>query len=306
MSLRNKFRRLRNSLPNRQIEQEHYEEIHKFIGIVRDEILSELQDISANTKQVSNQLETIGNQTKANFDHVFDLRRDLVKARASKEYDELYSNLNPLVSVRIPTWNNPELLVERAIKSVQNQTYDNWEIVVVGDGSEDDTEDVIKSLNDDRISFYNFPYRNIYPEDPVKRWQVAGSPGMNKAAELAKGLWIAPLDDDDEFAPNHIELLLKTALEGRYEVVYGNFCRVNLSTGEEQILGSYPPVAGQISTQVFIYPKLLSFFEWEPKSWMVDEPGDWNFIRRMMESGVCIGKVEEVVSTLYSLDPSSK
>jgi len=63
--------------------------------------------------------------------------------------------------------------------------------------------------------------RPTYPADPERRWMVAGTHAANRGIELALGSWIAPLDDDDEFTPDHVEVLLSVALEYRLEFVYG-------------------------------------------------------------------------------------
>ena len=61
-------------------------------------------------------------------------------------------NENPLVSVMIPTYNRAHLL-PRAINSVLNHTYHNFELIIVDDGSADSTEEAIKSFNDNRIIY---------------------------------------------------------------------------------------------------------------------------------------------------------
>src|SRR5215471_15372897 len=68
--------------------------------------------------------------------------------------------------------------------------------------------------------------------------QVAGAPSMNFAASLAQGSWLAPLDDDDEFEPDHIEVLLEAALRGHHELAYGNFRHVRPDQDDE-VLGRW-------------------------------------------------------------------
>ena len=130
---------------------------------------------------------------------------------------------------------------------------------------------------------------------------VAGSPGMNLGAELANGDWIAPLDDDDEFTVDHLEKLLRFALDERYEMVYGKIISRSVKDGKEKEIWSYPPEHGKFSFQGAIYMKLLNFFEWDVNSWVVDEPGDWNMCRRMMTTGVRIGAMEDVVGIIHFL-----
>lgn len=236
---------------------------------------------------------------RSNRDNIPYLREKLLKVRKSKEYQAVLKNKSPLMSIRIATYNRSDILMTRTIPSILAQTYKNWELIIVGDHCTDDTEERIRSLNDPRIRFYNFPFRNPYPDDPQARWFSAGSPGMNKGVELAKGDWIAPQDDDDEFEPDHLEVLLATALSGQYEMVYGKLKQYNTKTKEEKDIWSYPPEIGQYSSQGAIYMRLLDFFEYDTKSWIVDEPGDWNHCRRMLEAGVNIGAIEKVVGKMY-------
>lgn len=313
MFLSRVWRRFKALFPDERVRTQQYEELHLFLGNVRETVtdahsdLTTKHDALANEiHELSRQLESVRAITSQHYDRIIELRQQLLAIRETQEYVQLYQESEPLVTVRIPTYNNVDLLIERAIASVQRQTYSNWEIVVVGDHCTDETQEKIAALKDDRIRFFNFPYRNVYPQDPHDRWQVAGSPGMNKGVEMAQGSWIAPLDDDDEFSPDHIELLLSHALKYQYEMVYGSIKQLRLATNEEKILDKYPPEKSFITGQACMYPKLLKFFEWDTASWVVDEPGDWNFVRRMMEAGVSIGKVDDIVTTIYSADPGTK
>ncbi|MEI2833231.1 MAG: glycosyltransferase family 2 protein [Acidimicrobiia bacterium] len=312
--------RLAAAVPDKRIEQEMLKDIHLFIGEVRNLLNenfektfksievhnSKIDQLAEVVETLSQKVSSVRTITAKTYDHIFELRKQLVDVRKTDEYKEIFNQKDPLVTVRIATYNNSELLVQRAIKSVQDQTYNNWEIVVVGDGCDEKTQIAIDELHDNRIKYFNFPYRNVYPEDPISRWQVAGSPGMNKAVELAKGTWIAPLDDDDEFAPNHIEVLLNKALSEKFEFVHGAFKQVIVETGEESVIKSYPAQVNFAPAQAGIYTRILDFFEWDTQCWVINEPGDWNFIRRMMEAGVFMGFVEDCVTTMYTYKPGSK
>jgi glycosyltransferase involved in cell wall biosynthesis len=104
----------------------------------------------------------------------------------------------PLVSVIIPTRNRSELL-ERAIESVLEQTWDNLEIIVVDDASDDDTSNLLA-----RYAEEDYPVRVIRNE------QAKGaSASRNIAIRNAEGEYIAGLDDDDYWRPKRIEKLME-------------------------------------------------------------------------------------------------
>jgi len=204
----------------------------------------------------------------------------------------------PLVSVIIPTCNRQEMLLDRSIPSVMNQTYQNFEIIVVGDHCTDDTSTLVRKIGDKRIRFYNLPTKTHYPLDSDDRKLVAGTGPANKALELCRGNWITRLDDDDEFSNDHIETLLNHALRYKYELVYG---RVEIETRPNQwiTVGSYPPKRGQMAHIGVLYNSKLRFFQYDTNAWKYVEPDDWNLFRRMIEAGVKIGFVDKVVGRAY-------
>lgn len=99
-----------------------------------------------------------------------------------------------MVSVVIPTHNRADLL-PRAIASVQAQTYKDLEIVVISDGSTDNTKEVVEALakEDSRIRFIEY--------HPGRGGNIARNTGIQEA----KGEYVAFLDDDDEFLPTKLE-----------------------------------------------------------------------------------------------------
>ena len=102
----------------------------------------------------------------------------------------------PEVSVIIPTYNRAKI-VTKAIDSVLAQTYKDFEIVVVDDGSIDNTKEVI----------HNFKNRVIrYTRNRENRGQAYA---RNKGVKIAKGEYIAFLDSDDFWLPNKLALLLR-------------------------------------------------------------------------------------------------
>src|SRR5204863_9260495 len=111
-------------------------------------------------------------------------RERLRELRADPSYELPYAEPEPLVSVAIPTYDNHRLLRERSIPSVLAQTYQNFEIVVVGDAAPEEAREAAESFGDPRKRFSNLPYRGPYPQDPEERWKVAGVPPYNEGVRL--------------------------------------------------------------------------------------------------------------------------
>src|SRR5580700_7537460 len=96
--------------------------------------------------------------------------------------------MNQLVSVYIPT-RNREAFLARAVRSVLQQTYTNIELIVVNDGSTDQTETLLDQVQQED--------RRLVP---VHIRESAGpSAARNIAIKMARGTFVTGLDDDDEF-----------------------------------------------------------------------------------------------------------
>lgn len=102
----------------------------------------------------------------------------------------------PVVSVVIATYNWSSVL-RYSIPSVLWQTFQDFEVLVIGDACTDDSEQVVMSFNDPRVQWYNLA-------------ENSGSQSMpnNKGIELAKGTYIAYLGHDDLWHPTHLEVLV--------------------------------------------------------------------------------------------------
>ena len=204
----------------------------------------------------------------------------------------------PLVTIRIATFNRGPLVAERAIASALAQTYERLEILVVGDNCDPETEKAVLSVTDPRLRFINLPARGIYPTDPRKRWMVAGAAPMNAALALARGDWIAPCDDDDELTPDHVAVLLDTARHQKLEMVYSK-ARMEVRPGQWKVVGKRRLRHGHITHGSVLYSTGLRFLRHNDTSWKLREPGDWNLWKRMQRIGVRIGFLNKVTYIHY-------
>lgn len=104
---------------------------------------------------------------------------------------------NPLISIIVPCYKQAQYLSE-CLQSVLDQTYQNWECIIVNDGSPDDTENIAKAwcIKDKRIKY-------LYKDNS------GVSAARNAGITIAKGQWILPLDADDKIAPQYLELAVQ-------------------------------------------------------------------------------------------------
>ena len=114
----------------------------------------------------------------------------------------------PLVSVIIPAYNAGESL-GTAVQSVLRQTISDFEIIIVDDGSQDDSADVAErfATEDARILVFRHP------------WNRGQAAARNVALDQARGTWIALLDADDEFAPDRLRTLCRLGEAGAADFI---------------------------------------------------------------------------------------
>jgi len=151
-----------------------------------------------------------------------------------------------LVSVVIPTLNRAEV-VTRAIESVQEQTYQNFEIIVVIDGHDPVTEASLANLHEPRLK--------------VISHGVNKGPGAarNTGVQNAVGQWVAFLDDDDEWLPRKLELQVAAAqtIGDRNAIIT---CRVHAEFGGKRMTwpSRQPGDDEHISDYLIDRPRLMS------------------------------------------------
>jgi glycosyltransferase involved in cell wall biosynthesis len=105
---------------------------------------------------------------------------------------------NPLVSIITPTYNH-EMFIAQCINSVLAQSYQNWEQIVIDDGSDDRTGDIISQYNDKRIIYVRQKHKGI--------WRLGET--YNEALRLSKGDYIAILEGDDFWPPDKLEIQMR-------------------------------------------------------------------------------------------------
>lgn len=119
-----------------------------------------------------------------------------------------------LVSIIMPSWNTGAFISE-SIQSVINQTYKQWELVIVDDCSTDNSETVIASFRDERIKYY----RN--------EKNSGAALTRNRAIQEAKGEWIAFLDSDDLWMPEKLEHQIRFMESNGYSLSFTEYEKID-------------------------------------------------------------------------------
>jgi glycosyltransferase involved in cell wall biosynthesis len=153
------------------------------------------------------------------------------------------SENRPSVSIVLPTYNRAKF-IGQAITSALGQTYENIEVLVVDDGSVDDTSDVMRTFSDARLNYIKLASN------------VGRSSARNKALQMARGDYIAFLDSDDYYLPQKIEMQVQFLNDHPdVDMVYtGSAC---VDTDDRPIQYFYrAPVSGRIYNEIAFFKPL--------------------------------------------------
>lgn len=144
-----------------------------------------------------------------------------------------------LVSVLMPAY-NAATYIETAIESVLNQTYQQWELIIVNDSSTDTTEAVVKRFKDPRIRYYH------------NQTQLGLAKNRNKALSLTKGELIAILDADDCALPKRLETQVQLFQAHPNLVLCGSWTQVIDEHGRVLADWHFPSTSSALRAQFYI------------------------------------------------------
>jgi len=119
----------------------------------------------------------------------------------------------PLISVVMPAYNHQAFVAE-AIQSVLTQTLQDIELIIVNDGSTDNTEKVILEFADSRIRYFTQPNQGAHH-------------ALNRGIALAQGEFLAIINSDDVFIADRLEILLNTLQDGNLDFVISDINLIN-------------------------------------------------------------------------------
>lgn len=142
--------------------------------------------------------------------------------------------MQPLVSVVMPCYNYASFVGD-AVDSVLSQTYKNIELIIINDGSTDDTKEILEAITDSRVTVLHIENSGV-------------SAARNKGIELAKGQFIAFIDADDLWSPDKIQLQVQ-AFKQHPDCSYcfTNFSRFDAENNHYGSFTDYAYYLGKIS-----------------------------------------------------------
>lgn len=142
-----------------------------------------------------------------------------------------------LVSVVMPTYNHARFIGE-AIESVLNQTYDNFELIIIDNYSTDNTAEIVASYHDNRIKYLKFRNHGI----------IAAS--RNHGIKNSNGKYIAFLDSDDIWLPQKLELQ-ENLMESNPEIGMSYVLYSHLLDDTSSVKGIFPKPSSRLRGNVF-------------------------------------------------------
>lgn len=201
---------------------------------------------------------------------------DKSRVRNLREWKGRPQSANPLVTVAVSTFNRAEYL-EDSINSVIGQTFEDWELLIVNDGSTDDTLDVLAQFNDPRIRVITQENRGL-------------AAARNRITSEARGRFIAVHDDDDIMLPWSLEVRLQAITEGAHGS-YGGWIDYDNSTGERKYnIGKKLSIESLLFNRAtYLHPTLLvetRVMKAIPYNETMRSGSDFNLAVRMIRSGI--------------------
>lgn len=152
-----------------------------------------------------------------------------------------------LVSIITPTYNCERFITE-TIRSVQAQTYQNWEMIVSDDCSTDGTKEIVAPFleQDSRIKYIRNDHNS------------GAAITRNNALRVAKGRWIAFLDSDDLWEPEKLEKQIRFMEENGYHFSYHEYAEIDEESKETGVRVSGPKKISKCGMRNFCWPGCLT------------------------------------------------
>jgi glycosyltransferase involved in cell wall biosynthesis len=169
----------------------------------------------------------------------------------------------PLFSIIVPTYNRADKL-RAVIDCVLKQSFQDWELLVIDDGSTDQTAGFFKTITDPRIRYY-------YQTNQER------SAARNKGIKLAYGTYICFLDSDDVYFPEHLSILQAAIREKNFPVaMFHTHTIMTHPDGREEKTKIFSLLPGETTSQLYmrnfigtncvcIHAQILKTFQFDPE-----------------------------------------
>ena len=200
----------------------------------------------------------------------------------------------PRISVILTTYNRSAWL-KKAIDSVLNQTFPDFELIIVDDCSTDDTSKVVESYTDSRVRYFRLE----------KNWGNDTQP-KNIGAKESKSEYLAYLDDDNAFRPDHLAVLVKELdANPELDMVYGDRWVIDEEKRVPDKIGhtyNFSPLVllqkNYIDTSDVLIRKsaLFDVGGWDER---YRKYVDWNLWVRMVKAGKLFKRIPLIITDYY-------
>lgn len=198
-------------------------------------------------------------------------------------------NSNPKISIIVPVYNAEEY-VDRCMKSIYDQTFTDYEIILVNDGSTDNSDEICRrySEQDDRITY-------------IKKENEGAGSARNKGIEVARGEYLAFPDVDDWFEPEMYEESYELAKSGDYDVVFSGVNYYSQESGMDLVYSrTVNCKAVSYKSQKECRENVMVFF---PTSTIFDVPWNKLYKRRVaIDNGVRFSDTRRCQDAMFNIE----
>ena len=178
--------------------------------------------------------------------------------------------MNKLISVLLPVYNSQKWLSE-TINSILNQTYTHWELILVDDGSTDDSLEIARTFEERDVRIKVYFQENL-----------GACAARNKAFEYSKGLFIQYLDSDDLLEPNKLETQVM-ALKNldRKGIVFGRWSRIDekgnsLNSSDLNSINKGYENPVEVLVNCWLNNEMVPVHSWLTPRQLIDKAGAWD------------------------------
>lgn len=149
---------------------------------------------------------------------------------------------DPLISVIMPTWNRADF-IQNSINAILKQTFDDLELIIINDGSTDNTESIVSSYHDERIKYFS-------------QAQAGPSAARNLGLDQAKGKWISFCDSDDVYFIDRLKQYYEYAQDQEC-LIYSGWVRFSQQHNKYLIINSIFGFEKEFNLDLFQYKNIF-------------------------------------------------